>query len=618
MATTSSSETKSSRFPLWAKILLGLLVVLLLVALAVPYFLNVDRYRDTIVDAVQKQTGRKVTVGAIHARLFPGVGVTVAELHIGNPPGFPTGDLVGADEIRVNVALAPLLHGIIHVNSVDLVRPKLTILTNNSGENNYTFEAPDSARKAPTPAKSGDSSSSITLDQIDSINLTGAEIVVGSVIKGAAAPLADTKGISITLHNFAVSPMRVHDWQAESNLSSVTLALSGWKDPIAFHSGKFTLSGGKLDAQFVADLATAADIKGTLNVPDFEHPQVNFEMSSSQLDIDKLIEVAGSGPSGPTGPGSSSVSTSPTPAPPKPAAKGSSKSPANPPAPGAKSELVARGHINIEKITTKPYAVGPANVEIRVYTDRAELWPISIGMYGGTLQISSRVDRVTNPPRFTANVQMRGLDVAKVLDVSPSARGKMGGMGELDLTLLGGLSDAWKKTLSGDGKFAVRNGHLPGVNLAGAAQSVAKLAGVGGDTPFTVLEGDINIAEQRVKSKQIHLDSPSGTVDLRGSVGLDGSLDYQGQVSVNPGAIAGSGAVGTIVGSLIGSRVSKITVPIALGGTIESPKVQPGKGVPSFAAPASASGAAPSSAPAGQPAAPQNPIDTLKDLFKKH
>ncbi len=562
MATTSSSETKSSRFPLWAKILLGLPVVLLLVALAVPYFLNVDRYRDTIADAIAKQTGRKVTVGAIHARIFPGVGVTVAELRIGNPPGFPTGDLVGADEIRVNVALAPLLHGIIHVNSVDLVRPKLTILTNNSGGNNYTIEAPDSAQKATTPEKSGESTSSITLDQIDSINLTGAEIVVGSVIKGAAAPLADTKGISITLHNFAVSPMRMHDWQAESNLSSVTLSLSGWKDPIAFHSGKFTLSGGKLDAQFVADLATAADIKGTLNVPDFEHPQVNF--------------------------------------------------------PGAKSELVARGHINIEKITTKPYAVGPANVEIRVYTDRAELWPISIGMYGGTLQISSRVDRVTEPARFTANVQMRNLDVAKVLEPTPSARGKMGGTAELDLPqLAGSLSDAWKKTLSGTGKFAVRNGHLPGVNLAGAAESVMKMAGVGGDTPFSVLEGDITIADQRVTSKQIHLDSPVGTVDLRGSLGLDSTLDYQGSTTVNPAAAMGSGKVGSIVGGLIGSRVGKITVPFALAGTIESPKVQSGKGVPSFGTPSTASGSTPSTAPSAPPSV-QDDVNTLKNLFKKH
>ena len=152
MATPSSSDAKSSGFPLWAKILLGLFVVLLLVVLAVPYFLNVDRYRDTIADAIAKQTGRKVTLGPIHARLFPGAGVTVADLHIGNPAGFPEGDLLGADEIGVNVALAPLLHGTIHVNSVDIVRPKLTLLTDSSGKNNYTFAAPDSRRRRQNPA----------------------------------------------------------------------------------------------------------------------------------------------------------------------------------------------------------------------------------------------------------------------------------------------------------------------------------------------------------------------------------------------------------------------------------------------------------------------------------
>jgi hypothetical protein len=420
----------------------------------------------------------------------------------------------------------------------------------------------------------------------------------------------------------------MHDWQAESSLSGVTLALSGWKDPIAFHTGQFTLSGGKMDAQFVADLATAADIKGTVNVPDFEHPQVNFEMSSSLLDIDKLIDVAGSGPSGAmsgaaagtSGPsvGSSAPSKSAVTSSAKPGASTAAKPAANAPTPAPKGELVARGHINVEKITTKPYTVGPANVEIRVYTDRAELWPISIGMYGGTLQISSRVDRVTDPARFTANVQLRNLDVAQVLAVSPSARGKMGGTGELDLPQLGGsLSDAWKKTLTGTGKFAVRNGHLPGVNLAGAAESAMKMAGVGGDTPFTVLEGDITIADQRVSSKQIHLDSPAGIVDLGGSLGLDGTLDYQGTVTANPATALGSGKVGSIVGGLIGSRVGKITVPFALGGTIESPKVQPGKNPPTFAAPSTASGAAPSAAPPTQQPTLQDDVNTLKNLFKK-
>ena len=169
MATNPSLQEKFSRIPLWAKILLGLFVVVLLLVLALPYFLNVDRYRTTIADAIAKQTGRKVTLGPIHARLIPGAGVSVAELHIGNPSGFPEGDLVGADEIRVNVSLAPLLHGVIHVNSVDLMRPKLILLTDDSGKNNYTFTSTDT----PNPS---DSSSTMSLDEIDSINLTDAEI----------------------------------------------------------------------------------------------------------------------------------------------------------------------------------------------------------------------------------------------------------------------------------------------------------------------------------------------------------------------------------------------------------------------------------------------------------
>jgi uncharacterized protein involved in outer membrane biogenesis len=598
---TGSSSASPLRLPLWAKIVLAVAAGLVLVALGTPYFLNIDRYRNTIAGAITDQTGRHVTLGKIRARFLPEIGFVVQDLHISNPEGFPDGDLISAAEIRGNLAIRPLLHGIIHLNSFELVNPKLTLLTDGDGKDNYTFAAAAPLQTKQEPAPSGPAqtagpSSGLGFDQIDAIKLTGAEVLVGTVIRGTVAPLADTKGISVTLHDFAVGPMRLHDWQAESKLSGVTLALSGWREPIEFQSGQFTLSDGKLDAQFVADLATASEVRGTLSVPDFEHPQVNFEMSASQLDIDKLIVVAG---------GASTAQTPlPANAPPKPANT-----------PGANGELVARGHINVEKITTRPYVVGPANVEIRVYTDRAELWPISIGMYGGTLQISSRVDRVTNPARFTANVQLRNLDVAKVVDVNPSARGKISGIGELDLQLLGNLSDTWRKSLTGTGKFAVRNGHLPGVNLNSVAGSLAKLAGVGGDTPFTVLEGDLNIASQRVSSKLIHLDSPSGIVDLHGSVGLDSTLDYQGTVTLNPAAMVRSSGLGGVLGGLLASRVGKITVPFTLAGTIEKPKVQPGKGVTSSGPTSSSSDTAPSTT---QSAAPQNPGDALKNIFKKH
>src|ERR1700694_2697639 len=175
MATTDTSKPGPRRFPVWAKIVLGLLALLVILALAVPYFLNVDRYRDTIASAIEAQTGRHVTRGKIRAKLLPGVGFVVEDLHIGSPQGFPAGDLVSAEAIRGNLALGPLLHSTVHVNSLELVRPKLTLVTDSSGKNNYTFTSSKPAQKTPTnggaSGKGGEASSGVSLDQIDSVQL---------------------------------------------------------------------------------------------------------------------------------------------------------------------------------------------------------------------------------------------------------------------------------------------------------------------------------------------------------------------------------------------------------------------------------------------------------------
>jgi hypothetical protein len=597
MPTENSTGPARRGFARWPLFLLAAFTILFLVALAAPFFLNVERYRTEISAALEKQTGRTVTLGKIQARVIPAIGVVVQDFHVGNPKEFPAGDLISADSIRTSLAIAPLLHGEIHVKSFELVHPKLTLLTDDQGRNNYTFSSTSTTPSA-AAEKTGSPSSSMALDQIDNIILSKIEVTMGGVSKGTIVPSVTASGINITLHHFVVNPMTIRAWSAETNLTGVSLALGGWSAPIVFQSGQLMLSAGKLDAQFVAELAKAAEIRGTFSVPDVEKPQVNFEISSTKMDVDALI----------AGVGGSSTSTS-TSAPP-------AKGPPGGPTPSEPDELVARGHINVETISSKPYTVGPATAEIRVFTDRAELWPITIGMYGGTLQVSSRVDRVSTPPLFSATVQMRGLDVAKVLEVIPGAKGKMTGTGELDLQILGSLTDDWKKTISGTGKFAVRNGALPGVNLSSAAGSIARLTGLREDTPFTVLNGDLDIANRRIASKQIHLDSSLGTVDLKGSVGMDETLDYQGVIALARGGTGTAGNVLGVVGALLGVKGGKISVPFGLGGTIESPKFDPGRGSASFPASSSPS-ASSTSTPAGQPPAPPNPGDTIKSLVNR-
>src|ERR1700730_598515 len=171
MATTTSPGPSPRRLRLGAKIVLGVAVFLLLLALILPYFLNVDRYRDTIASAIEQQTGRHVRLGRIRAKFLPGCGFVVEDLHIGSPPGFPAGDVVSAEAIRGNVAIGPLLHSTVHLHSLELVHPKLTLVSDNNGKINYTFTSTTAAKNPPsnvqTGAKGGEASSGMSLDQID-------------------------------------------------------------------------------------------------------------------------------------------------------------------------------------------------------------------------------------------------------------------------------------------------------------------------------------------------------------------------------------------------------------------------------------------------------------------
>jgi len=86
----------------------------------------------------------------------------------------------------------------------------------------------------------------MSLDQIDSILLSNTEVLLDNVVRGKLEPSADVKGINVTMRNFVISPMTVHEWQADSKLSGVTLALGGWTARL--HSlGQLQLASGKLE-----------------------------------------------------------------------------------------------------------------------------------------------------------------------------------------------------------------------------------------------------------------------------------------------------------------------------------------------------------------------------------
>ncbi len=545
-------------------LLLGV-VLLVGAGLILPYFLDVDRYRTLIASVIETETGRKVTIGRIRARLLPRVGFVMEDFRLSNPPGFPDGDLLTVEAIRGNLALRPLLQREIRLYALELVRPKLVLLEDDRGQTNYSLPAgaglPSGKR---TKAADTPVTKPIHLSDIERIDLTDAEVTLAQLAghDRPRVPSLQVRKLSLRLDHLALYPLEIKRWQGDARLTGVIVELAGWKGPIELRSGSLTLREGGMDSDFRASLGKAGEFKGSVRVADIEHAVPTFQLSTAELDVDQLL---------------AGMATT-APAAPRPRTK--------------HSELVAQGRLAAERLHWSSYTANNAAAEVRLFGDRAELWPVTIQLYGGSLQISARADRAAVPERFSANVQVRNVDVAKLLSTSPGTRGKLTGTGELTLQLFGALGPEWQKSLSGSGTFAIHDGRLPGVNLTGGLDSVARAAGLAGDTPFTAIRGDLAIAQARVSSRQIHLDASRLTADLHGSCSLNGSLDYDGQAVVTPSAgTLGSGqpnpvdAVAGILGGVLKRNVSRVTVPFSIRGTLHDPKFQPGRGLPTIEQP---------------------------------
>jgi len=576
------------KIPRWAFWTLGIVGVLVVVALILPYFLDVDRYRPQIISLVEKETGRKLTIGKIRARLFPRVALVVEEIALGHPAGFAEGNFLSAEAVRANLAWGPLFRREFQLSSIEIISPKLALLEDDRGRTSYDFTPPKKAGKAEA------SGSGFRLADIDYITLSDLELSFGRVAgaRRTVVPSVRAWKIGGRLSDVALDEKRLKEWKADGDLSGITVEVPGLKGPVEFRSGEFTLREGAIDSKFEADLARAGRVKGSVRVANVEKALAEFELTAASLDLDKLMAE---------GPPGKAVPPPPAPQP-------------------RRSELVARGKLNVARLRWSPYEAGDARAEVRIFTDRVEVWPAQTALAGGSLGVSARIDRRQTPERFSANIEVRNLDVAKLLAYSPETRGKLSGTGELTLQVFGMFGPTFTNSLTGSGNLAIRDGRLPGFDLGSSMRSLAKvqqvlnLGGRGagsGETPFRSITSDLKIGGGRLSSERINLDSPSGTVDLRGSFGFDGTLNYDGQANLTPGAEGASqspvGVLAGAIGGITGRSIQQLSVPFAVRGTFSDPKIQPGRGIPSFR-----------SAPAQQPAdQTEEKKKSILDLFRK-
>jgi AsmA protein len=137
----------------WFLIVVGGLAVLILAALLIiPRFVDVQKYKPQIEKQVSEVTGRPFRLdGDLALSLFPWVGVSFSDLHLGNLPGFEEKDLLVVRSFEVRVKLLPLLFKDIQVKRFLLGGPRIVLERRKDGRGNWEGIGKPSEQISPKP-----------------------------------------------------------------------------------------------------------------------------------------------------------------------------------------------------------------------------------------------------------------------------------------------------------------------------------------------------------------------------------------------------------------------------------------------------------------------------------
>ena len=116
-------------------------MILLAIVLALPTFLNVDRYRPQVISYLQEQTGKQVEIGRLALTFLP-LTIHIDRFGVKNPPIFPAGYIIQVGRIDAELSVVALFHRQVIIKSLVLEDPVLNLTSDPDGP--WNFENPQS------------------------------------------------------------------------------------------------------------------------------------------------------------------------------------------------------------------------------------------------------------------------------------------------------------------------------------------------------------------------------------------------------------------------------------------------------------------------------------------
>jgi len=180
-----------------AGIVVAILVVLLI---ALPFFIDVNSFRPKIESEATSALGRQVKLGNLSLSILSGT-VGVDNISVADDPAFSKSAFVTAKSLEVGVEMLPLIFSKeLNVTKILLDSPQITLLKAPNGIWNFSSLGGASAKNAPQPEKS--SSATPQNFSVAKLEIKNGKLTVGKVSSNAKPQVYDDLQVDVTNFSF--------------------------------------------------------------------------------------------------------------------------------------------------------------------------------------------------------------------------------------------------------------------------------------------------------------------------------------------------------------------------------------------------------------------------------
>lgn len=492
------------------------LVVILLVAaiIAIPFVIDVNRFRPEIEARLSNALGREVKLGNMQLSILSG-GIRIDDISIADNPAFNRSQFLVSKSFQAGIELKPLIFSReIRITGISVVRPEIILVRSSSGK--WNFSDLGSTAGGSREAAGGDSGGlSGAAFSIRKLKITGGRITFINGNKERSV----YEDVNLVVHDF--SPSSSFPFTLTASLPGEgRLKLEGKAGPLNKTDTVLTPSAAELD---VADLDLVASgfvapdsgISGILNFKGTLTSDGRRAESKGKAEAGKLQLVRGGAPAG---------------------------------------RPISMGYAVDYDLASQKGALSSG--EIKSGQAVAHLSG-NYSMSGEHLLLNLRLHG-TDMPLQDLEALLPAFGVTL-----PSGASFQSGSLKVDLTSEGPI-----EKMVTTGTADISNARLAGFDMAGKMAALASIAGIRSSnvTDIETLASGLRVSPEGIDVRDILLIMPAlGRLSGSGRVNNDQSLDFTMRAALKP-----SGALGAGLGRLVKSDT--LNIPFFVRGTSSDPK----------------------------------------------